>query len=211
MMGRWTCVFLPRARRSTAPRACVCVALQLISAALQPLLSPSSYFVAVFVAQQLCCAAGSCVCKPDVLDSRVLEHAATGKLLQHFRQPFKQDQKRVSAARDLCESGFEFEMFDALTKRGYRVRPQVPCGGYRIDFVVEGNEGRRLCAPTIGVSTLCRAHCAFASMGASQCRPTPSSTSCAQITQLQRRTSSSSLGLWSRFPILRRCAQRGGA
>lgn len=68
----------------------------------------------------------------------------TGKLMQHFRQPFKQDQKRVSAARDLCESGFEFEMFDALTKRGYRVRPQVPCGGHRIDFVVEGNEGRRL-------------------------------------------------------------------
>lgn len=35
-------------------------------------------------------------------------------------------------------------MFDELVKRGYRVQPQVPCGGYRIDLVVEGNEGRRL-------------------------------------------------------------------
>ena len=35
-------------------------------------------------------------------------------------------------------------MFDELVKRGFRVEPQVPCGGYRIDFVVEGNEGRRL-------------------------------------------------------------------
>ena len=35
-------------------------------------------------------------------------------------------------------------MFDELVKRGFRVEPQVDCGGYRIDFVVEGNEGRRL-------------------------------------------------------------------
>ena len=35
-------------------------------------------------------------------------------------------------------------MFDELVKRGFRVEPQVKCGGYRIDFVVEGNEGRRL-------------------------------------------------------------------
>ena len=35
-------------------------------------------------------------------------------------------------------------MFDELIKQGYRVQPQVPCGGYRIDFVVEGAEGRRL-------------------------------------------------------------------
>jgi very-short-patch-repair endonuclease len=35
-------------------------------------------------------------------------------------------------------------MFDEITKRGYRVQPQVPCGAYRIDFVIEGNEGRRL-------------------------------------------------------------------
>lgn len=46
--------------------------------------------------------------------------------------------------RERCESGFEREMFDALVQRGFRVQPQVPCGGYRIDMVIEGNEGRRL-------------------------------------------------------------------
>ena len=35
-------------------------------------------------------------------------------------------------------------MFDELVKRGYRTEPQVKCGAYRIDFVVEGREGRRL-------------------------------------------------------------------
>ena len=47
------------------PTAMLCIALSL-----------SSYFVGLFVAQQLCCAAGSCVCKPGALDIRVLEHAA---------------------------------------------------------------------------------------------------------------------------------------
>jgi very-short-patch-repair endonuclease len=35
-------------------------------------------------------------------------------------------------------------MYDDLTERGFRVRPQVKVGGYRIDFVVEGTEDRRL-------------------------------------------------------------------
>ena len=35
-------------------------------------------------------------------------------------------------------------MFDELIKKGYRVEPQVRCGGFRIDFVIEGSEGRRL-------------------------------------------------------------------
>ena len=65
-------------------------------------------------------------------------------MIRHFRQPFRNDGQKVQALREQCESGFEFEMFDELVKRGYRVQPQVPCGGYRIDFVVEGNEGRRL-------------------------------------------------------------------
>lgn len=67
-----------------------------------------------------------------------------GRLLRHFRMPFAQDSQGLKASRELCESGFELEMFDELTKRGFRVRPQVPCGGFRIDFVVEGREGRRL-------------------------------------------------------------------
>lgn len=72
------------------------------------------------------------------------EDTLSGRVLRHFRQPFTQDVRRVELLRDLCESGFERDMFDEMTKRGYRVQPQVPCGSYRIDFVVEGNEGRRL-------------------------------------------------------------------
>lgn len=68
----------------------------------------------------------------------------SAKLISHFRQPFMQNQNQVAALRELCESGFEFEMFDVLTARGYRVRPQVKVGLRRIDFVVEGLEDRRL-------------------------------------------------------------------
>jgi very-short-patch-repair endonuclease len=67
-----------------------------------------------------------------------------GKLMRHFQEPFRQDARTTQVLRDRCESGFEFEMFDELVKRGYRVEPQVKCGAYRIDFVVEGREGRRL-------------------------------------------------------------------
>lgn len=73
--------------------------------------------------------------KPDSL---------TAKIIRHFRHPFTQDAKRVATLRELCESDFEREMFDLLTKRNFRVQPQVKCGSYRIDFVIEGSEGRRL-------------------------------------------------------------------
>ncbi len=80
----------------------------------------------------------------SVAHNQFAEDSLNGKVLQHFRQPFKQDVKKVELLRDLCESGFERDMFDELTQRGYRVQPQVRCGAYRIDFVVEGSEGRRL-------------------------------------------------------------------
>lgn len=80
----------------------------------------------------------------SVSETEFKEDSLNGKVISHFKQPFRQDAKKVQALRERCESGFEFEMFDELIKRGYRVEPQVPCGGYRIDFVVEGNEGRRL-------------------------------------------------------------------
>jgi very-short-patch-repair endonuclease len=73
--------------------------------------------------------------KPDSL---------TAKIIRHFRHPFTQDARKVATLRELCESDFEREMFDLLTKRNFRVQPQVKCGGYRIDFVIEGSEGRRL-------------------------------------------------------------------
>ena len=65
-----------------------------------------------------------------------------GRLLDHFQAPIQglSDKQGI----DLCESGFERAMFEALTDKGYRVIPQVPAGNYRIDFVVEGNDGKRL-------------------------------------------------------------------
>ena len=80
----------------------------------------------------------------SVGETEFREDTLNGKVISHFKQPFHQDVRRVQSLREKCESGFEFEMFDEIVKRGFRVEPQVPCGGYRIDFVVEGNEGRRL-------------------------------------------------------------------
>lgn len=80
----------------------------------------------------------------SVGEAEFKEDSLNGKVLSHFKQPFRKDAKKVQALRERCESGFEFEMFDELVKRGFRVEPQVACGGYRIDFVIEGNEGRRL-------------------------------------------------------------------
>ena len=45
---------------------------------------------------------------------------------------------------DACDSGFEREVGRRLLARGYRARPQVRVGGFRIDFVVEGEGDRRL-------------------------------------------------------------------
>ncbi len=80
----------------------------------------------------------------SISEADVGEGTLNAKVLSHFKQPFRQDARRVEALRARCESGFELEMYDELVRRGFRVEPQVPCGGYRIDFVVEGNEGRRL-------------------------------------------------------------------
>ena len=66
------------------------------------------------------------------------------RLIEHFRAPFHQDPVRVASLRELCESDFERDMYDALTQRNYRVQPQVQVGGYRIDVVVNGDEDRRL-------------------------------------------------------------------
>ena len=64
------------------------------------------------------------------------------KLIEHFKSPVKG--LRSEKGRDLCESEFEREMFDSLVQRNYRVLPQIRAGTYRIDFVVEGHQGRRL-------------------------------------------------------------------
>jgi very-short-patch-repair endonuclease len=80
----------------------------------------------------------------SVAETEFREDSLNGRVIRHFKQPFRQDVRAVQALRDRCQSGFELEMFDELIKRGFRVEPQVPSGGYYIDFVVEGSEGRRL-------------------------------------------------------------------
>jgi very-short-patch-repair endonuclease len=72
------------------------------------------------------------------------EDTLNGRLIRHFKEPFRQNARSTQVLRERCESDFEFEMFDELAQRGFRVEPQVRCGAYRIDFVVEGREGRRL-------------------------------------------------------------------
>lgn len=67
-----------------------------------------------------------------------------GLLLDHFRNPIMQDCRQVNSLRELCDSDFEERVFDALVERGYRVTPQVPAGGFRLDMVVEGSDNRRL-------------------------------------------------------------------
>jgi very-short-patch-repair endonuclease len=80
----------------------------------------------------------------SLLESDLRDNSLNSLVLQHFKQPFRQDARKVADLKELCESPFEHEMFDELTRRGYRVTPQVRSGGFRIDFVVEGSEGRRL-------------------------------------------------------------------
>ncbi len=65
-------------------------------------------------------------------------------LVSHFAHPFSQEEKQVDDLRELCESPFERQMYDELTGRGYRVKPQVKAGDFRIDMVVEGDNDARL-------------------------------------------------------------------
>lgn len=64
------------------------------------------------------------------------------RLLDHFSSPLRRDPEKKG--RERCESAFERDVYDRLNEAGYRVTPQVPSAGYRIDLVVEGHAGRRL-------------------------------------------------------------------
>lgn len=70
------------------------------------------------------------------------------KVLQHFKDPMPHlGRIKVKDEKDLfnlCESGFEKEMLKWLLKQGYAVTPQVGAEGFRIDFVVESADGKRL-------------------------------------------------------------------
>jgi very-short-patch-repair endonuclease len=66
-------------------------------------------------------------------------------LIEHFREPMKGNNLiRPKEVLELCQSEFERDFGRCLLDLGYRIRPQVPVGGYAIDFVVEGSEDRRL-------------------------------------------------------------------
>jgi very-short-patch-repair endonuclease len=65
-------------------------------------------------------------------------------LIEHFRAPMKANTIRPKEVLDLCQSDFERDFGRCLLDLGYRIRPQVPVGGYAIDFVVEGADDRRL-------------------------------------------------------------------
>ncbi|WP_254209419.1 AAA domain-containing protein [Burkholderia multivorans] len=82
---------------------------------------------------------------------KLSELSASGKdlragLLQHFSMPIDQhgNGEEVKNLIDLCESGFERQVYTELVNRGYRVIPQVKAGAFRIDMVVEGANDARL-------------------------------------------------------------------
>ena len=64
-------------------------------------------------------------------------------LLSHYSKPLDSNEEDKSLI-DLCESGFERDVYTALFDRGYRVTPQVKAGSFRIDMVVEGGDDARL-------------------------------------------------------------------
>jgi very-short-patch-repair endonuclease len=81
----------------------------------------------------------------SVAASMLNQNDLKGAVIEHFRAPMAHStvpgDKRVL---EETESGFEREVGGVLLERGYRLRPQVRVGGYRIDFVVEGEGDRRL-------------------------------------------------------------------
>ncbi len=70
------------------------------------------------------------------------------KLLEHFAHPIADDDNPdlgIVTERDphpAFDSLFEQRVYLRIRGRGYRVRPQVPAYGYRIDLVVTGGESR---------------------------------------------------------------------
>jgi very-short-patch-repair endonuclease len=64
-------------------------------------------------------------------------------LVEHFARLVESNEE-ASSLIELCKSGFERDVYAELFERGYRVIPQVPAAGYRIDMVIEGTDDRRL-------------------------------------------------------------------
>ncbi len=73
--------------------------------------------------------------KPDDLKAKVI---------RHFRSPMPATRQNADDLFEQCDSDFERDVLRRLLNSGYHVTPQVNVGGYSIDLVVEGAEGRRL-------------------------------------------------------------------
>ena len=80
----------------------------------------------------------------SVTPSELSDRDLRASLLSHFHKPMVLDAEDKTKLIDLCESGFERDVYSELTTRGYRVIPQVKTGAYRIDMVVEGAADVRL-------------------------------------------------------------------
>ncbi len=80
----------------------------------------------------------------SVVPSDLSDKDIRASLLSHFDKPMVLNTEDTTKLIDLCESGFERDVYTELTRRGYRVIPQVKTGAYRIDMVVEGAGDVRL-------------------------------------------------------------------
>lgn len=76
----------------------------------------------------------------DMLNPKDLK----ARVIQHFRDPMPASTRTASNLIELCQSGFERDLFTRLMGLGYKVTPQVGSEGFYIDLVVEGEGGRRL-------------------------------------------------------------------
>ena len=65
------------------------------------------------------------------------------KVLQHFKNPMPHSND-IKDNLELCDSGFERDVYKRLDSLGYKVIPQVSVGSYSIDLVVEGEHDKRL-------------------------------------------------------------------
>lgn len=66
------------------------------------------------------------------------------KVINHFQAPMPAMAEQITDLIELCDSGFEREVFRRLVELDYRVTPQVAVGEYKIDLVVDGGDDRRL-------------------------------------------------------------------
>jgi len=66
------------------------------------------------------------------------------RVIRHFESPMEGPRQPPTELIDLCDSGFERDVFTRLCALGYRVTPQVSVGEYSIDLVVEGEDSQRL-------------------------------------------------------------------